>query len=175
VDNSEGVDKGIVTVEIVIAVLESGHSVELPATGYSMFPTLKPGDRVVVKPLPKIELPMIGSVVVFEVNGPTEEGAGHRAQGTEHNSVLVMHRLVDIKHDDSGNPLLITRGDTEMENDKPWVQQQLIGAAVSYKRCGKERLVKVFVPGVRRYKYNRRVLWVVNKISRVIGITALAL
>lgn len=193
-------------VGIVIAVLESGNSVELKATGYSMFPTLRPGDSVVVKPLDKGELPVPGNVVVYienglkaqRRNGITEEKRNgvkeekhisiseerhngitaqrrngiteerHNDITTEHhNSILVMHRLVEIKDDDSGNSLLITRGDSGMENDKPCPQQQFLGVAVSYKRGEKEHLVKTFILGEWRYKYNRRLLWIFNKINRL--------
>jgi signal peptidase I len=143
---------------IVIAVLESGNSVELPATGYSMFPTLKPGDRVVVKPVMKGEVPTVGSVVVCLRNDLTVEGQ---------NDILVMHRLIEIKDRDSGNPQLITRGDSGSVADKPWPLKQLLGVVVSCKRRGREHLVKSFIPGERRYGCNRRVLWLVGKINRI--------
>ena len=60
----EGVNGGrgerVIAIETVKAVLESGNSVELSAAGYSMFPTLRPGDRVIVKPLAKGEIPVGG-------------------------------------------------------------------------------------------------------------------
>jgi hypothetical protein len=182
-------------IDIILSILESGHSVELPATGYSMFPTFLPGDEVVVRPLTNTEYPKPGSVVVCMDKRTREEGAGHRAQGAEHraqgaghraqgaehraqgaglraqgagnNSVLVMHRLIDIKYDGSGNPLFITRGDSGREDDRPWPRQQLMGVAVSYKRGKRAHLVKNFVPGTRRYKYNRSKLWMISKINRI--------
>jgi hypothetical protein len=51
--------------EILITVLESGNSIELPATGYSMFPALRPGDKITVKPILNNILPQKGSVVVY--------------------------------------------------------------------------------------------------------------
>lgn|GEM_PF-4358092 len=177
-------------VAIVIAVLDSGNSVELTATGYSMFPTLRQGDRVIVRPVAKGEVPAMGSVVVCVENGTTAQrrnGATeerhngiteerHNGIMTErpngitterYNGVLVMHRLVEIEEDDSGKLLFITRGDSGMENDKPWPQQQLMGVAVSYKRGEKEHLVKTFIPGAWRHKYNRRLLWMFGKIKRL--------
>lgn len=137
-------------VEIILAVLESGHSVELPATGYSMFPTLRPGDRVIVKPLTQEDLPQKGSVVVYIEN-----------------SGFVMHRLVEITRSGSGHTQFITRGDSMPEPDKPWHQQKLLGVAVSYKRGKREYTVKSFVPDIMRYKFNRRVLWLYNMLKRV--------
>jgi signal peptidase I len=166
---------------VLKSVLESGLSVELPATGYSMFPTLRPGDRVVVRPLSKGELPERGSVVVYldkgamaeggrwkaEGKGQKAQGEGLRAQRWESNNILVMHRLVEIKKDDSGNYLFITRGDSMMELDITWSQQQLIGVAVSYKRGRKEYPVKKYIPLACKYKYNKGLLWVAGKIMRL--------
>lgn len=155
---------------LVMAVFESGHSVELSATGYSMFPTLRPGDRIIVKPLMKGELPIRGSVVVYIVTNVTGQGAGptgkdKREERRSGNGGLVMHRLIGINDDGSGKPLFITRGDSGTEPDKPWPQQQLIGVAVSYKRCKKEYSVKTLLPGMWRYLFNRRLLWLFNKIK----------
>lgn len=135
-------------IEIIKAVLESGHSVELPATGYSMFPTLKPGDKVVIKPLDKGEFPKPGQVVIYELN-----------------NVFVMHRLIEITEGSAGDQLFITRGDSGMEYDKPWQQQQVIGVVISYKRDGKEHLINTLIPGTWRYLFNRRILWLFNKIK----------
>jgi len=177
-------------VGIVITVLESGNSVELKATGYSMFPTLRPDDRVIVKPITKGELPKPGDVVVCVENGVTAQrrnGAteerrngitaqrrngiteeGHNNIKTEqHSVILVMHRLIKIRVDDRFNSQLITRGDSLNESDKPWPRQQLLGVAVSYKRSAKEHLIKNFIPGAWRYKYNRRLLWMFGKIKRL--------
>lgn len=165
------------TIGLVMAVLESGHSVELPATGFSMFPTLRPGDRVIVKPLAKGELPLTGSVVVCVDNGATAQrrnGATVQRHNDitpeRHNSSLVMHRLVEIISDDSGKLLYITRGDSVKEPDKPWPQQQLIGVAKSYKRGRKEHSIKAFIPGACRYLFNHRLLWMFNKIMILTGV-----
>ena len=144
-DNSFERDLGLIT-----AVLESGHSVELPATGYSMFPTFRPGYRVVVRPLTEGEPPIRGSVVVYKENNG-----------------LVMHRLIEIIDNDPNNILFITRGDSMLEPDKPWPLQQLMGVAVRYKGGRREHSVKTFVPGVWRYGYNRRMLWIYNKLMRL--------
>ena len=106
-------DKLTPDIDIVIDLLGSGHSVELPAKGYSMFPIFRPGDRVIVKPLAEGEFPEPGSVVVYIDNCVSAQGAGRRAQG--HNDVMVMHRLVEIIADDSGELLFITRGDSRTE------------------------------------------------------------
>ncbi|MCX6327197.1 MAG: S24/S26 family peptidase [Bacteroidia bacterium] len=159
-DNSFDRDAGIIT-----AVLESGNSVELPATGYSMFPTFSPGDKVVVKPLGKEELPLPGMVVVCMDKGATAQM--HNNITTErHNGILVMHRLIEIIGCGSGNVQLITRGDSRMEPDEPWPIGQLMGVAVSYRAGKKVRLVKIYVPCKWRYGFNSRILWLYNRVTK---------
>jgi signal peptidase I len=138
-------------IDIITAVLESGNSVELPATGYSMFPTLRPGNRVIVKTLPKGALPDPGSVVVYK-----------------HGDILVMHRLLEIT-EDNVNLQFVTRGDSRMESDKPWTQQQFLGVAVIYKGINREYPINTFIPPAWRYKYNCCLLWLYLIIKRVTG------
>jgi hypothetical protein len=155
-------------IDVVLSVLESGHSVELPATGYSMFPALRPGNRALVNPLPKGALPVVGSVIVC-----IAQGVGHRAQsgegkphtappagGLTPHAILVMHRLVEIKKDDSGNFLLITRGDSMAENDLPWRQDKVVGSVDSFTRNSRSCMIKIRVPFKLEYKLNRLLLWI---------------
>jgi signal peptidase I len=122
---------------VLMVVLESGNSVELTATGYSMFPTLKPGDRVIVKPFRNGELPISGSIVVYR-------------DGNE----LIIHRLIEIKTLPGKNGF-ITRGDSRNENDRPQALQQLLGVAVSFKRGGREYPIKSFIINNLHYLVNR--------------------
>ena len=132
---------------IILSVLESGNSVELPATGYSMFPTFRPGNRIIVRPLTKGEVPEPGCVVVYIDNG-----------------VLVLHRLKEVIDDGSGNTMLITQGDSLNMADKPFSREQLVGVAVSYKTGKKETSVRNYIPGQWRYRLNSRMLWLYIKI-----------
>jgi signal peptidase I len=136
--------------EIIKAVLDTGNPIELKAAGYSMFPTFRPGDRITIRPLNESEMPDLGNLVVYEDN-----------------SVFVMHRIIKMVNNDAGVQTFITRGDSTTEPDRPWVQQQLIGIAVSLKRNKKEHLVKTFIPGTWRYLFNRRLLWIFNKCKRL--------
>jgi hypothetical protein len=153
-------------VEIVLTVLESGNLVELTASGYSMFPTLRQGDKIVIRPLRKEELPIPGNVLVFLENISTiQQDNGITAE--QHNNKLVLHRLVEIKVDESGNQLLIARGDSALKSDNPWLPRQLIGIAESYKRGEKEHPVKTSSPGILRYLFNHNLVWMVNKLMRI--------
>jgi hypothetical protein len=178
-------------IEVVKAVLMSGNSVELPATGYSMFPTLKPGDLVMVKPVAKNERQQKGAVIVcidYGVRAQRHKGVmakdkrqksqveakrrfrfsgDESEESADRTSVLVMHRLLEITDIDSENPLFITRGDSRPEADDAWSLEQLLGEAVSYKRSGNIYLVKKLVPGFWRYKYNSGILWMMNILIRI--------
>lgn len=139
-----------IDIGIIMDILKTGNSVELPASGDSMFPTLRSGDIITVKPFFKGELPMKGNVVVYNENG-----------------ILVMHRLTEIISDINGMLQYITRGDSRMEPDKPWPHQQLLGKAIGFKRCKKEYSIKPITPGVLRYLFNHRLFWFYNKIKRI--------
>jgi signal peptidase I len=134
---------------IILSVLESGNSVELPATGFSMFPSLRPGDMVIVNPIKTGDLPESGNIVVFKTNNG-----------------LVMHRLVETAEDNRGEQIFITRGDCMKENDNPLHFKQIIGVAAKYKRSGKDNAVRALIPGRYRYIYNRKLLWLFNKLKR---------
>jgi hypothetical protein len=127
---------------VILAILESGHMVELQAAGYSMFPTLRPGDKVLVKMVKDDNLPEPGNIIV-----------------ALRQDTLVLHRLTEIRIDGQGEYFYITRGDSSVLNDSPWQKSQVIGVANSYKRRKKERKLSRQVPTVSRRRLNRIVLW----------------
>jgi signal peptidase I len=137
-------------VGIITTVLKSGNSVELPAKGYSMFPTFLPGSRVIIKPLASETLPVPGSVVVFQ-----------------NNNALVMHRMTEITRDNNGNQIFITCGDSMIEPDKPLIRQQILGIAVICKSAKREYPVRTYLPRPYQYKLNRRLLWIYYKILKL--------
>jgi hypothetical protein len=154
------------SIHTIFSILSEGHSVELPATGYSMFPAIKPGERVVVRPVGKDEMPVRGTVLVFYENGATAQ----RRNGTkaeEHSGLFVMHRLIEVRKDEAENAILITRGDSLEWEDEPWQIDQLVGIAVSRKSGNKERKIKSFVPSGLRYRVNWWLLWGYGKWFRV--------
>jgi hypothetical protein len=73
-------------------------------------------------------------------------GSASKMQGRAPTSKLVLHRIVEITADDRGEKLLITRGDSMTEPDKPWNRKQLMGVAVSLKRLKNEYPVRIFMP-----------------------------
>jgi signal peptidase I len=147
---SQNPGSSIDMIDTIIAILESGNSVVLPATGYSMFPTLRPGDRVLVKPVIKGEMPEPGTIVVFRDNGQ-----------------LIIHRLIKILQNEEGNDSFEARGDSRSMNDKILQVEQLIGKAVSFKRGDKEYDIRSIFPGTIQNKYNRFILWFFFKLNKL--------
>ena len=137
-------------IETVLVVLRSGKSVELAATGYSMFPSLRPGDRVIFKPLVKKEIPEPGNIVVYRDN-----------------SGLVIHRLIKVIPDNKGNHAFMTRGDARPENDRIICADQILGVAFKYKRNRKEHALKDFIPSKIRYNLNHLYLWIFTRFKRL--------
>jgi hypothetical protein len=150
---AQSVERRAESVEIIKSILEAGNSVELPATGYSMFPALRPGDRVMIEGIKNKEDLQTGNVVVYENNG-----------------TLVMHRLIAIAKNGKGETWYQTRGDSMSENDRAVSEQQLIAVADSIKRSGREFRARVFVPGKCRYFCNRIVLWGYFKGKKYLGL-----
>jgi signal peptidase I len=147
---SQSPGSSIDMIDTITAILESGNSVVLPATGYSMFPTLRPGDRVLVKPVIKDEMPIPGSIVVFRDNDQ-----------------LIIHRLIKILQNEEGNDCFEARGDSRPVSDKILPVQHIIGLAVSYKRAGKENYLKCCNPGKFKYLVNRTALWFFFKSKKL--------
>jgi signal peptidase I len=139
----------IVDIELIKKLIESGRSIELRATGYSMFPTLMPGDNIILSPFTKGEEPKPGNIIVF--------AAGN---------ILVIHRLVEIIENINYPTLFVTRGDSASKPDNPWRYDQRLGRAVLYKRKSRILKIKTIVPGKYRYKINRLLLWFYSRIKR---------
>lgn len=140
-----------IAIETFFELLSQGNSAELTATGYSMFPALRPGDKALVKPLKKNKPPVQGSIIV-----------------ARRDDTLVLHRLVKISKDATGSTVYITRGDSRTEDDPPWQADQLIGLADSYMRNNRQRIIIRRIPSEKEYKINRMLLWLWVKLSKVL-------
>lgn len=141
-------------IEVLMAVLDSGSSAELTASGYSMFPALRPGDRVTVSPVKNGELPAPGAIVVYR-------------DGED----LIMHRLRKIQTR-GREQYFTTRGDSRDDDDEDHPLKDMIGVAVSYRRRGREYRLRNFIVSRSHYKINRILLLMhfrVKNICRRLG------
>lgn len=130
------------SLSIINAVLESGNSVELPASGYSMFPGLRPGDIVTVKPLYPEQILSPGSIIVYKTTGG-----------------FVMHRLIKIVTAPEGEIRFVTRGDSLRQADPPFGREQITGIAVCFRRNEDVQNISGYIPCSLRYTFNRFILW----------------
>ncbi len=106
--------------ELVRAVLESGGSVWLSSSGYSMMPTIRDGDEVLVRPATVGDV-RHGRIVL--------RGAGRG---------FVLHRVVDISRHS-----VVTRGDNAAGPDAPAPLDHVIGIATAVRRSGRVRAVEL--------------------------------
>jgi signal peptidase I len=104
--------------ELACDLLESFGKLHFPATGWSMLPTVWPGDTLVVEPIKPSQL-RIGDIVVIHRKGN-----------------FIGHRIVWIGEEPTG-PLAITQGDALGSPDQPVGEIDLLGKIAYLIRAGK--------------------------------------
>ena len=142
-----------IAIETLLDLLRRGNSAEISASGYSMFPTLRPGDRVLVSPIKENESPVPGDILIIKADNS-----------------LVLHRLIEIRMNNEANTVFITRGDCMNESDPPVMSDQIVGIAHSFRRNNKQRLLSSLVPAKSGYKFNKMKLWVWFKMKKLKGL-----
>ncbi len=95
----------------LIQLLKDGQQVEVPASGLSMYPLLRPGDKLMVIP----QLPQKGEIGVFCKQG-----------------ILIAHRL--IRRD---TQTFYFKGDGLIYADSPTPLEDVLGTVISRKRKNK--------------------------------------
>jgi ATP-binding cassette subfamily B protein len=113
-------------------MLNADHSLSYKLKGYSMYPTLKPGDIGFVEKC-TIEDLKIGEILVFKAN-----------------NMLVGHRLVDISII-NGKHILTTRGDKCYNNDVSFTDEALLGRINSFQRRKKLKKTDSTYMKIQRY------------------------
>ena len=132
-----------IAIETLLDLLKRGNSAEISASGYSMFPTLRPGDRVLVSPIKENELSAPGDILIINEDDN-----------------LVLHRLIEIRRYKESNKVFITRGDCMNESDSPVKSDQIVGITHSFTRNNRQRVLGRRIPAKRAYKFNRVKLWI---------------
>ncbi|MDP4272341.1 MAG: signal peptidase I, partial [Bacteroidota bacterium] len=107
-------------VGIADSLLQEGRTVSFTMEGYSMYPTLKPGDIGFVKKCAPEDL-YTGDIIVFRSA-----------------KKLVAHRLVKIV-EKKNTHFYIAKGDNNRHTDTPFREEALIGKVESFTRNGKNR------------------------------------
>ncbi len=89
----------------------------MEVSGYSMYPLLKPGQRVLVRPMAQRERPRPGELVVLQ----------------SLRRDLVVHRVLRVY---TKKGLLVTQGDNTAAPDRPWPLRAVAGVVVGADREG---------------------------------------
>jgi hypothetical protein len=104
--------------ELAAEVLRSFGELRFAATGWSMLPSIWPGETLVVERIDREQV-QIGDVVLVQRDGR-----------------LCAHRLVWLT-EGSNNPRWITQGDALPVSDRPVVESELLGRVAYLIRDGK--------------------------------------
>ncbi len=100
-------------------LLNSNQFVKVKLGGYSMYPFIKAGDIALIKKCKLDEL-NIGDIIVFKLNNK-----------------WIAHRLIKVISE-NGDKILITKGDSELKNDKPITEKEFTGKIVSITHKNRE-------------------------------------
>jgi len=111
-------DSKILAAEAAMAILDEERSVTVTTGGYSMWPAIRPGDRVVIEPL-KGSMPSAGDIVALRRDGG-----------------FVVHRVYKVITAD-GRQLFCTRGDAVVSRDEPSDAGMIAGIVTAIIRSGR--------------------------------------
>jgi signal peptidase len=137
-------------------IIAQGRSVQIIASGYSMFPFLRKGDLLTVEPVSMDKIKP-GDVVVFE----SEEK-------------WIAHRVIRILNHKNEIQFLL-RGDTNFQFDEEINQKNYIGQIKYFRRKNKSKNLDncnrllwtrlIIASGVVYGRICRFTLWIFNKIE----------
>jgi hypothetical protein len=132
-------DDKILAVEAATAVLGEEMPVTVAAGGYSMWPAIRPADRVVIEPLKGV-MPEEGDIVALRRDGG-----------------YVVHRVSEVLSVD-GRKVFRTQGDAAARPDEPSGTDMIAGIVRCVFRSGREIRIR-----------SRRLPRVLNRIAAVIA------
>lgn len=138
------VQEHVIRCDLGSELLRSTGSLRLRATGWSMLPTVWPGDSLVIEQTDGDEISE-GDIVLFR----TERG-------------FVAHRVV-AKRNVDGNSRIVTRGDSACRADSPISDRDVLGKIAFIMRNG-----RLIVPA-RNLKFPSRVFSGLARRSEIVG------
>ena len=112
-------NKYIAIRDLGFSLLTEGKVLKIRASGYSMYPLIKPGSVIFIEPLMENKNPVPGEILAWK-----------RESG------FVVHRLVRIIM--KGNEIIyITRGDSCGNEDKPVTKEMIAGKVIRVENINK--------------------------------------
>lgn len=121
-------DSKILAADAATAILNEEMPVTITTGGYSMWPAIRPDDRVAIEPLKGV-IPTEGEIVALRRDGG-----------------YVVHRVIKVITRD-GRQLFCTQGDAVISPDEPSEALMIAGIVKSIFRSGKE----IRLPATRRF------------------------
>jgi len=103
-------------------ILAAGKSVWINSTGYSMYPTLKPSDKLKVEPI-GFSFIKVGDIIAFE-----------------HNGVFIAHRVVEIQRNEN-TFIPIAKGDSVFKVIEVITEDNYLGKITARNRNGKDQFI----------------------------------
>lgn len=107
-----------IEIELMEEILNKGNELQFKALGGSMYPLIRSGDIITVKPI-KIGDVTVGDIIFYK-----------------NKNKYFVHRLIKIVNDKS---TFITRGDFLPQYDDPIDSSQILGKVVAVKRGNKTK------------------------------------
>jgi signal peptidase len=104
---------------LVAEALRRFGGARIQVTGTSMLPAIRPRDVLLVEPRPLQNI-RVADIVLFTLNNR-----------------LFAHRVVRTAVDETGCPVLVTRGDTHRHEDQPIASGQVLGQVMTVWRNGR--------------------------------------
>ena len=129
-------------------LLDEGRVVRIEASGYSMYPTIKPGNIIHIEPVKSPKDLNPGDIIAWKREDD-----------------LVVHRLIGF--DSSKGVSVITRGDSSGTPDRP-VEFSIIAGKVVLIEKGNRKIIPVpqLFPNWR-YRFNSRICWFIIRFRRI--------
>lgn len=116
-------------------IIGQGRSVQIVASGYSMFPFLRKGDLLTVEPV-SMETIKRGDIMVFEMR-----------------EKWIAHRVIKIRNKHEGLEFLL-RGDTRLAFDPLVNKENFVGAVTKFHRLNHQKKLN----GLRRRLWTKVIL-----------------
>ena len=123
--------------DVAEKLLGDGKSLRIPAEGYSMFPSIRPGNIILIDPVDDPDKLKPGDIIAWT-----------------RDSDIVVHRLIMIA-ERKGQKRFVTCGDSSLGSDKPVSTARIVGKVEYTEVAGKTVKLRSDIPGDKMRRLNR--------------------
>lgn len=136
--------------DIGFLLLAEGKTIRVRAGGTSMYPSIKPGSVIFIKPLEKDAGPLPGEIIAWKKD-----------------SGIVVHRLIK-SYKQKGQNFFVTRGDSSPAEDEPVLLEQIAGKVVRVENSkGKPVPPGNYINKKPNYTLNRFLVRIISQFYRI--------